>query len=152
MDLTGPMSVSTWDGFLYALVTVKVSCHYPVERLLCTEKDTGITVRDILAILKRQSGLNVCHLWNDNGSKFVNEIIETFYRHNGIIHETTIPYTPEQNSIAEQAIAVFFKMVQSMLHTADVSLHYWKEAFTYAIYIQSLFPTTGLQGVVPYEA
>jgi len=26
MDLTGPMSVPTWDGFLYALVVVEVSC------------------------------------------------------------------------------------------------------------------------------
>ena len=26
MDLTGPMSVPTWDGFFYALVVIEVSC------------------------------------------------------------------------------------------------------------------------------
>ena len=62
IDLTGPMSVPTWDEFLYALVIVEVSCRYPVERLLCTKEDTSIAVCDILAILKRQSGLKVCHL------------------------------------------------------------------------------------------
>ena len=43
-------------------------------------------------------------------------------------------------------------MVRSMLYTAGISLRYWGEAFTYAVYIQSLSVTTGLCGVVPYEA
>jgi len=103
-------------------------------------------------MLERQSGLKVRRLRSDNGSEFVNEAMHTFCRCNGIIHETTIPYTPEQNGIAERAIAVFFEMVRSMLYTAGVSLRYWEEAFTYAVYIRSLSVTTGLHSVVPYEA
>ena len=103
-------------------------------------------------MLERQSGLKVRRLRSDNGSEFVNEAMHTFCRRNGIIHETTIPYTPEQNGIAERAIAVFFEMVRSMLYTAGVSLRYWEEAFTYAVYIRSLSVTTGLHSVVPYEA
>jgi len=53
MDITGPMSVPTWNGFLYALVIVKVSCRYPVGRLLYTKKDIGVTVCDVLAMLER---------------------------------------------------------------------------------------------------
>jgi len=34
MDLTGPMSVTTWDSYIYVLVVVEVSYHYPVKRLL----------------------------------------------------------------------------------------------------------------------
>jgi len=101
MDITGPMSVPTWDGFLYALVIVEVSCRYSVERLLHTKEDVGVTVCDVLAMLERQSGLKVCCLCSDNGSEFVNNIINTFCHCNGIIHETTISYTPEQNGIAE---------------------------------------------------
>ena len=135
MDLTGPILVLTWDGFLYALVVVEVSCQYPIGRLLRSKEETGVAVCDVLAMLERQSSLKVCHLHSDNGSEFVNEAMHTFCRRNGIIHETTIPYSPEQNSIAEQAIAIFFEMVRSMLYTAGVSLQYWGEAFTYAVYI-----------------
>jgi len=122
MDITGPMSVPTWNGFLYALVIVEVSCRYPVGRLLCTKEDVGVTVHDVLAMLERQSGLKVRRLRSDNGSEFVNDTMNTFCHRNGIIHETTIPYTPEQNGIAERAIAAFFEMVRSMLYTANVSL------------------------------
>jgi len=39
-----------------------------------------------------------------------------------------------------------------MLYTANVSLQYWGEAFSYAVHIKSLSATTGLNGVVSYEA
>ena len=152
MDITGPMSVPTWDGFLYALVIVEVSCRYPVGRLLRTKEDVGVTVRDVLAMLERQFRLKVRHLRSDNGSEFVNDTMNTFCRRNGIIHETTIPYTPEQNGITKQAIAVFFEMVRLMLYTANVSLRYQGEAFSYVVHIRSLSATTGLDGIVPYEA
>jgi len=44
MDLTGPMSVSIWDRFLYTLVVVEVSYHYTVEHLLCNKEKAGPTI------------------------------------------------------------------------------------------------------------
>jgi len=92
-----------------------------------------MAICDILAMLKRQSGLKVCHLQSDNGLEFINDIIHIFCYYNGIIYKTTIPYTPKQNRIAEQAIAIFFEMVHSMLYTANISLQYWDEAFSYTV-------------------
>ena len=60
IDLTGPMSVPTWDGFLYALVVVEVSCHYAVGHLLHNKDETGPTVCNIMAMLEQQSGLKTC--------------------------------------------------------------------------------------------
>jgi len=53
MDLTGPMLVPTWDGFLYTLVIIEVSCRYPVGRLLCNKDETGTAVYDILVMFER---------------------------------------------------------------------------------------------------
>jgi len=75
-----------------------------------------------------------------------------FCQQNGIIHKTTLPYLPQQNGIAERAIAIIFEMVRYMLHSASLSLRYWKEAFLYAIHIRSLLLTSGLDSMVPYEA
>jgi len=92
-------------------VIVEVSCRYPVGKLLHTKEDVGVTVCDVLAMLERQSGLKVRCLRSDNGSEFVNDAMNIFCHRNGIIHETTIPYTPEQNGITERAITVFFEIV-----------------------------------------
>ena len=53
MDLTGPMLVPTWDGFLYTLVIIEVSCCYPVGRLLRSKDETGTAVHDILVMFER---------------------------------------------------------------------------------------------------
>jgi hypothetical protein len=72
-----------------------------------------------------------------------------FCRQNGILHETTIPYTPEQNGVVEWAIATYFEMVRCMLHSAKMDLRYWGEAFLYAIHVQNLSPTSVIQDCVP---
>ena len=61
MDLIGLMSILTWDGNLYVLVAVEVSYCYPVECLLKCKEEVGVVVRDIVAMLERQSGECVKH-------------------------------------------------------------------------------------------
>jgi len=124
MDLTSPMSVPTWDDFLYVLVIIEVSYYYPVGKLSCNKAKTSTTVCDILVVLKRQSGQKVCHLCSDNSSEFINQTIAEFCCCNGIIYKIIILYTLEQNSIAERAIAIFFEMVWFILYIASISLHY----------------------------
>jgi len=94
MNLTGPISVPTWDGYVYALVVVEVSCQYPVGHLLKSKEKAGGAVKDVIAILEHQSGLKVKRLRSDNSSEFINSTINKFCQHNGIIHETTLPYLP----------------------------------------------------------
>jgi hypothetical protein len=72
--------------------------------------------------LEHQSGLKAQHFQTDNGTKFVNTEMNEFCQINGVIHETTNPYLPEQNGIAKHAIAVFFEMVHCMLHSAKIDL------------------------------
>ena len=69
---------------------------------------------------------------------------------NGIKHETTNPYRPQQNGIAERTIAILMEMTRSMLHGARMNVQYWGEAFMYAVYIRTITPTSGLEGKIPY--
>jgi len=62
MDLIGPILVPTWDGYVYALIIVKVSCRYFVGRLLKSKEKAGDVVRDVIAILECQSGLKIKRL------------------------------------------------------------------------------------------
>ena len=87
----------------------------------------------------------------DNGTEFVNSIMNKFCELNGIIHETTNPYRSEQNGIAERMIAVLMEMARSMLHGAQMDLRYWGEAFMYAVYLRSITPTSALKGKIPYS-
>ena len=52
MDLTGSMSVSTWNRYLYVLVVVEVSCYYAVSHLLKEKEKAGIAIQDIMAMIE----------------------------------------------------------------------------------------------------
>ncbi len=152
VDLTGPMSVPTWGGARYALVIVEVSTRLPVGRLLISKEGVNAELRDVIAMLERQSGKKLKRMRVDNGTEFLNKIVDDFCRRNGIVVETTVPYTPEQNGIAERAIAVLFEMVRCMLHSAAMDLRYWGEAFLYAVHIRSITYTAALDDKVPLHA
>lgn len=59
IDLTGLMFIPMWDSNLYALVAVEVSCCYPVGCLLKHKEEVGVAVKNIVAMLERQSGEHV---------------------------------------------------------------------------------------------
>jgi len=103
-------------------------------------------------MFERQSGKKLKRMRSDLGTEFMKELIDDFCTKNSVIHETTVPYMPEQNAIVERAIAVAFEMVRCMLHSAGMDLCYWGGAFLYAVYIRSCSPTYALSGIVPLEA
>ena len=151
-DLTGPMKIETWTGMRYALVLVEVSSRYGVMRLLRTKDEAPDMLKEIIALLERQSERKLKCLCTDNGTKLVNDRVDEICRRNGIRHETSMPYGPEQNGIVERFIATCFEMVRCMLHVSSMDLRYWGEVLMYAIHIRNLSPTTAIPDVVPYKA
>ena len=83
------------------MVVIEASCQFGVGWLLEKKEEVASTLKDVVAMLERQSGLKLKRMRSDNGTEFVNSVIESFCRQNGILHETTVPYAPEQNGIAE---------------------------------------------------
>ena len=151
MDLTGPISVPTWNSYVYALIVIEVSYWYSVRHFLKSKKEAGDAVRDMIAMLECQSGLKVKRLQNNNSSEFINLTMNKFCQRNSIIHKTTLSYLPQQNSIAKRAIAIIFEMVRYMLYSTSLNLRYQREVFLYIIHIWSLLLISGLDFMVPYE-
>src|ERR1700719_39941 len=65
-NLTGPMKVETWSGMQYALVTVKVSSRYGVVHLLKSKDEAPAVLREVIAMIERQSGQKLKKLRTDN--------------------------------------------------------------------------------------
>lgn len=76
-----PSESSSNYSKMEALVVVEVSCRYPVGRLLKSKEEVGTTVRNIIAMLERQSGIKARRLRSDNGTEFVNSIHARTERH-----------------------------------------------------------------------
>ena len=73
-----------------------------------SKNEVGLVVRDNIAMLERQLKVKIQQFGSNNGSEFVNLIMDLFCRWNGIFYKTTNPYLLEQNGIIKHVIVVFF--------------------------------------------
>ncbi|GJR74347.1 zinc finger, CCHC-type containing protein [Tanacetum coccineum] len=73
-----------------------------------------------------------------------------YFQSVGIIHETTAPYTPQQNDISERKNIVLKEMVNSMLSYSSLSQGFWGEAMLTACYLLNRVPNKRNR-ITPYE-
>jgi transposase InsO family protein len=57
---------------------------------------------------------------SDNGTEFVNNKILTFFKENGIIHQTTCVNTPEQNGVSERKNRYLLEKIRALLFQSNV--------------------------------
>ena len=62
-----------------------------------------------------------------------------------------VPYTPQQNGVAERKNRVFKEMATCMIEAKDSSPKLWAEAINCVVYIQNM-TLQKLSGKTPYEA
>ncbi|GJV82354.1 zinc finger, CCHC-type containing protein [Tanacetum coccineum] len=79
------------------------------------------------------------------------EYMDTLYFQSvGIIHETTTPYTPQQNGISERKNNVLKEVVNFMLSYSGLSQGFWGEAMLTACYLLNRVPNKRNR-ITPYE-
>ncbi|GJY14530.1 zinc finger, CCHC-type containing protein [Tanacetum coccineum] len=83
----------------------------------------------------------------DRGGEYYDPV---FFQSVGIIHETTAPYTPQQNAVAERKNRALKEMVNSMLSYSGLSEGFWGESMLTACYLLNRIPNKRNK-TTPYE-
>jgi hypothetical protein len=71
---------------------------------------------------------------SDNGTKCKNSQIEGFLEEEGIKHEFSSPYMPQQNGVVERKNRTLLDMARTMLDEYKTSDQFWAEAINTACY------------------
>nr|KAJ0194254.1 hypothetical protein LSAT_V11C800406360 [Lactuca sativa] len=89
-------------------------------------------------------------LRSDRGGEYFNQEFDTFCEENGIKHERTSPYTPQQNGLAERKNQTLCEMVNCMLNQSGQPNNLWGEALLTACYVHNRI-TSRVIPTSPYE-
>jgi transposase InsO family protein len=65
---------------------------------------------------------------SDNGSKFKNLQVEEYLEEEGVKHEFSAPYTPQQNGVVERKNRTLIDMARTMLGEFKTPERFWSEA------------------------
>jgi transposase InsO family protein len=102
MDLFGPVAYLSIGGSKYGLVIVDdYSCFTWVFFRHDKYETQGILKR-FLRRAQNEFELKVKKIRSDNGSEFKNLQVEEYLEEEGIKHEFSTPYAPQQNGIVER--------------------------------------------------
>jgi transposase InsO family protein len=71
--------------------------------------------------------LKVKKIRSDNGSEFKNLQVEEYLEEEGIKHEFSTPYTPQQNSVVEGKNRMLIDMARTMLGEYKTPIRFWSE-------------------------
>jgi hypothetical protein len=103
--------------------------------VLFAEKNSN--PRDLIEILKRaqnEFGLRIKKIRSDNGTEFKNSQIEGFLDEEGIKHEFSSPYTPQQNGVVERKNRTLLDMARTMFDEYKTPDRIWAEVINTACY------------------
>eukprot|EP00253_Pinus_taeda_P009850 PITA_09850 len=104
------------------------------------------------AFVEKQYGHQILKLRSDNGGEYVNNKFINFCTEHGIQMQHIVPYTPQQNGIAERKNHTLKEMTNCMLQFKGISLNFWAEAINCENYIVNRTPTKVLMNIAPEEA
>jgi hypothetical protein len=90
--------------------------------------ETQGTLKRFLRWAQNEFELKVKKIRSDNGSEFKNLQVEEYLEEEGIKHEFSAPYTPQQNGVVERKNMALIDMARTMLGEFKTSEQFWSEA------------------------
>ena len=100
--------------------------------------------------VENQKNKKIKRLRFDRGGEYSSTLFKKICEENGIIHEVTTPYTPEQNGIAERKNRTLKDMMNAMLISSGLPSNMWGEAILFACDVLNRVPHKKIRKT-PYE-
>jgi transposase InsO family protein len=134
MDLFGTIAYISIGGSKYYLVIVDDYSRFTWVFFLQEKPQTQETLKGFLRRAQNEFGLRIKKIRSDNGMEFKNSQIEGFLKDEGIKHEFSSPYTPQQNGVVERKNRTLLDMARTMLDEYKTPDRFWAEAINTACY------------------
>ena len=150
-DVWGPAPHTSPTGGKYYMVFVDVYTRASWTYILKSRKEVLSRVQHFLLEIITQYETVVKILHTDNALEFTQKAIEDLCQAHGIIHQTTCPYTSQQNGVAERKHRHLLDMVRTLLLAMRVPQYLWCEAVLTATYLVNRLPSAALGGAIPLQ-
>lgn len=150
-DVCGPMPVCSYGGARYLLTFTDDYSRMSWGFLLRHKNEVMKHFIYFKSLVEKQCGFPIKCLRSDGGGEYCGNIFTEYLKAEGIIHQITVPYCPQQNGVAERLNRTVMEKVRCMLMDSGLSNKFWGEAATTALYLKNRCPTSALAGSCPKQ-
>ena len=107
--------------------------------------------QEFKALVENQTGRKIRVLRSDNEGEYTSKEFDGFCRQEGIRRQLTVPYTTEQNGVAERKNRSIVGATLVTLHDQSLPFFLWAEACSTAVYLQNRSPHHAVGNMTPKE-
>jgi hypothetical protein len=134
MDLFGHVAYLSIEGSKYGLIIVDEFSRFTRVFFLQDKSKTHGTLKCFLRRAQNEFELKVTKIRSNNGSEFKNLQVEEYLEEEGIKHEFSAPYTPQQNGVVERKNKMLIDMARTVLGEYNTPERFWSEAVNTAFH------------------
>jgi len=134
MDLWGKYDVMSINGHQYYLVLVDNATWYMTIYFLKGKHEAVQQIKNFMTYL-HACRINTYAIRIDWGIEFINKDLQEWYHAKGMEIQITAPYSPSQNSVAEQMNHMLVELACMMINTAKLPEFLWEPTVAYAAYV-----------------
>lgn len=150
-DLCGPMENKSLGGARYMLTFTDDFSRKTFLYFLKEKSQVAKTFVQFKKAVENETDSKLKCIRSDNGMEYMSTFFDEYCKENGIQHQLTCTYTPEQNGVAERANRSIIEKAKCMLFDADLEMKFWAEACNTAAYVMNRTPRVRLQNKTPLE-
>ena len=148
-DVFGPITPTSYDGKRYLVTFIDDFTHFTVCYTMESKSCVYQCFRKYESMVTTLFSSKIKRFRCDNGREYLSNEMKEYFEKQGIQFEFTVPYTPQQNGVAERMNRTIAERARCMLLHANVSKNLWSEAVMAAVYVINRCPTTALKNVLP---
>lgn len=140
-DVCGPIEPISWNGGKYYVSFIDDYTHFAVVYIMNKKSEVFEYFEKYAAMCSAQFGTKISQLRSDNGGEYVSNEFKSYCSTNGIQMKFTVPYSPQQNGVAERFNRTIMERARTMIIAAKLEKRFWTEAVTTATYLINRSPT-----------
>ncbi|WVZ96452.1 hypothetical protein U9M48_042090 [Paspalum notatum var. saurae] len=148
MDLFSPVAYISIGGNKYGLVIVDDYSRFTWVFFLSDKGETQEVLKKFMTRAQNEYEVKIKKVRSDNGKKFKKTGVEEYLDEEGIKHEFSVPYTPQQNGVVERKNRTLIEAARTMLDEYKTPDNFWAEAVNTAchainrLYLHKIYKKT----------
>ncbi|CAG4926146.1 unnamed protein product [Colias eurytheme] len=150
-DVCGPMEEASIGGAKYFLLLKDDFSNYRTVYFLKGKYEVKAYVEKFIKICENMTGNKILYFRSDNGLEFINKDMKEMFAQFGIVHQTTVTYTPEQNGKAERENRTLVETARSLLYAKGLPKKLWAEAINTGCFVLNRTGLSTNKVKTPYE-
>ncbi|TMW55192.1 hypothetical protein Poli38472_013954 [Pythium oligandrum] len=150
-DVMGPMRVPSLGKARYAVTFVDDFSRLTMIYFMKSKSEVLVRFKAYKAWIENQLNCLIKCIRTDNGGEYVNRKFDTFCQQQGITHQLTVPYSPQQNGVAERMNRTIGDATRSTMIHRKMDRRWWAEVMAAVVHVLNRIPTTVRPGQSPFE-